>query len=132
MQKGASTLLERHEGRYNVEEPRRRAIGALRRWRRPRDKATGMKCERRSQLPQTTMDDKRDRETSENEGDNRVWFIQDLPMYTGGRGGITQGVSFEFFKSFLLIYSHNTHWGNFEFFQKLLTTLIKTYSLGNF
>ena len=28
---------------------------------------------------------------------------------TGGRGGITQGVSFEFFESFLLIYSHNTH-----------------------
>ena len=51
---------------------------------------------------------------------------------TGGRGGITQGVSFEFFESFLLIYSHNTHWVNFEFFQKLLTTLIKTYSLGNF
>ena len=35
---------------------------------------------------------------------------------TGGRGGITQGVSFEFFESFLLIYSHNTHWANFEFF----------------
>ena len=35
---------------------------------------------------------------------------------TGGRGGITQGVSFEFFESFLLIYSHNTHWVNFEFF----------------
>ena len=51
---------------------------------------------------------------------------------TGGRGGITQGVSFEFFKSFLIIYSHNTHWVNFGFFQKLLTTLIKTYSLGNF
>ena len=51
---------------------------------------------------------------------------------TGGRGGITQGVSFEFFESFLLIYSHNTHWVNFEFFQKLLTTLIKIYSLGNF
>ena len=28
---------------------------------------------------------------------------------TGGRGGITQGVSFEFFESFLSIYSHNTH-----------------------
>ena len=52
--------------------------------------------------------------------------------YTGGRGGITQGVSFEFFESFLLIYSHNTLWVNFEFFQKLLTTLIKTFSLGNF
>ena len=51
---------------------------------------------------------------------------------TGGRGGITQGVSFEFFESFLLIYSHNTHWVNFEFFQKLLTTLIKTYPLDNF
>ena len=51
---------------------------------------------------------------------------------TGGRGGITQGVSFEFFESFLSIYSHNTHCVNFEFFQKLLTTLIKTYSLGNF
>ena len=51
---------------------------------------------------------------------------------TGGRGGITQGVIFEFFESFLLTYSHNTHWANFEFFQKLLTTLIKTYSLGNF
>ena len=47
---------------------------------------------------------------------------------TGGRGGITQGVSFEFFESFLLIYSQNTHWVNFGFFQKLLTTLIKTYS----
>ena len=52
--------------------------------------------------------------------------------HTGGRGGITQGVSFEFFESFLLIYSHNIHWVNFEFFQKLLTTLIKTYSQGNF
>ena len=31
------------------------------------------------------------------------------PSLTGGRGGITQGVSFEFFESFLLIYSHNTH-----------------------
>ena len=31
------------------------------------------------------------------------------PLHTGGRGGITQGVSFEFFESFLLIYSHNTH-----------------------
>ena len=51
---------------------------------------------------------------------------------TGGRGGITQGVSFEFFESFLLIYSQNTHWVNFGFFQKLLTTLIKTYSQGNF
>ena len=51
---------------------------------------------------------------------------------TGGRGGVTQGVSFEFFESFLLIYSHNTHWVNFGFFQKLLTTLIKTYSQGNF
>ena len=51
---------------------------------------------------------------------------------TGGRGGITQGVSFEFFESFLLIYSHNTHWVNFKFFQKLLTTLIKTYPQGNF
>ena len=53
---------------------------------------------------------------------------------TGGRGGITQGVSFEFFEffeCFLLIYLHNTHWVNFEFFQKLLTTLIKTYSQGN-
>ena len=29
--------------------------------------------------------------------------------HTGGRGGITQGVSFEFFESFLSIYSHNTH-----------------------
>ena len=37
-------------------------------------------------------------------------------LHTGGRGGITQGVSFEFFESFLLIYSHNTHWVNFEFF----------------
>ena len=53
-------------------------------------------------------------------------------IHTGGRGGITQGVSFEFFESFLLIYSHNTHWVNFEFFQKSLTTLIKTYSQGNF
>ena len=53
-------------------------------------------------------------------------------LHTGGRGGITQGVSFEFFESFFLIYSHNTHWVNFEFFQKLLTTLIKTYPLGNF
>ena len=51
---------------------------------------------------------------------------------TGGRGGITQGVSSEFFESFLLIYSHNTHWANFEFFQTLLTTLIKTCSQGNF
>ena len=51
---------------------------------------------------------------------------------TGGRGGITQGVSFEFFEFFLIIYSHNTHWVNFEFFQKLLTTLIKTYPQGNF
>ena len=51
---------------------------------------------------------------------------------TGGRGGITQGVSFEFFESFLSIYSHNTHWVNFEFFQKLLTTLIKFFLLGNF
>ena len=51
---------------------------------------------------------------------------------TGDRGGITQGVNFEFFESFLLIYSHNTHWINFEFFQRLLTTLIKTYSQGNF
>ena len=54
------------------------------------------------------------------------------PPLTGGRGGITQGVSFEFFESFLSIYSHNTHWVNFEFFQKSLTTLIKTYSQGNF
>ena len=37
----------------------------------------------------------------------------------GGRGGITQGISFEFFESFLLIYSHNTHWANFEFFSKI-------------
>ena len=51
---------------------------------------------------------------------------------TGGGRGITQGVSFEFFESFLLIYSHITHWVNFGFFQKLLTTLIKTYSQGNF
>ena len=36
---------------------------------------------------------------------------------TGGRRGITQGVSFEFFESFLLIYSHNTLWANFEFFK---------------
>ena len=66
-----------------------------------------------------------------------IWFIgllliSAIPVDTGGRGGITQGASFEFFESFLLIYSHNTHWVNFEFFQKLLTTLIKTYSLGNF
>ena len=52
--------------------------------------------------------------------------------HTGGRGGITQGVSFEFFESFLLIYSHDTHWANCKFFQKSLTTLIKTYSQGNF
>ena len=39
-----------------------------------------------------------------------------LALDTGGRGGITQGVSFEFFESFLLIYSHNTHWVYFEFF----------------
>ena len=57
---------------------------------------------------------------------------QSFETITGGRGGITQRVSFEFFERFLLIYSHNTHWVNFEFFQKLLTTLIKTYSLGNF
>ena len=31
-------------------------------------KATGVKCERRSQLPQMTMDDKRVRETGENKG----------------------------------------------------------------
>ena len=49
-----------------------------------------------------------------------------------GRGGIIWGVSFEFFESFLSIYSHNTHWENFEFFLKLLTTLIKPYSQGNF
>ena len=41
---------------------------------------------------------------------------RDQNPHTGGRGGITQGVSFEFFESFLLIYSHNTHWVNFEFF----------------
>ena len=58
--------------------------------------------------------------------------VQEERAITGGRGGITQGVSFEFFESFLLICSHNTHWVNFEFFQKLLTTLIKTYPLGNF
>ena len=50
---------------------------------------------------------------------------------SGGRGGITQGVCFEFFESFLIIYSHNIYWVNFECFQKLLTNLIKTYSQGN-
>ena len=59
-------------------------------------------------------------------------YVEAMYIDTGGRGDITQGVSFEFFESFLLIYSHNTHWVNFEFFQKLLTTLIKIYSLGNF
>ena len=46
---------------------------------------------------------------------------------TGGRGGITQGVSFEFFESFLLIYSplwsKLTHWAILEIDQKKLFTL---------
>ena len=54
------------------------------------------------------------------------------PSHWGQRGYYPGIVNFEFFESFLLIYSPNTHWANFEFFQKLLTTLIKTYSLGNF
>ena len=62
---------------------------------------------------------------------DRLVFFFHLPL-TGGRGGITQRVSFEFFESFLLIYSHNTHWVNFEFFQKLPTTLIKTFSQDDF
>ena len=49
-------------------------------------------------------------------GDSEPEVEPPAPTDTGGRGGITQGVSFEFFESFLLIYSHNTHWVNFEFF----------------
>ena len=43
--------------------------------------ATGVKCERHSRLPQTTMDEKRIRETGKNKGDNLVCFIQDLSRY---------------------------------------------------
>ena len=51
----------------------------------------------------------------------------------GGRGGITQGISFEFFESFFINLLTQYPLGKFRvFFQKLLTTLIKTYSQGNF
>ena len=44
-------------------------------------KATGVKCKRHSQLPQTTMDNKESGKRAKMKGDNLVWFIQDLSTY---------------------------------------------------
>ena len=44
-------------------------------------KVMGVKCERRSQLPQTMMDNKESGKWAKTKGDNLVWFIQDLSMY---------------------------------------------------
>ena len=49
---------------------------------------------------------------------------------TGGRGGSTQGVSFEFFESFLLIYSHNTHWVNVRATLPSALNMINASSVG--
>ena len=55
-----------------------------------------------------------------------------LATNTGGRGGITRGVSFEFFESFFINLLTQYPLGKFRVFSKSLTTLIKTYSQGNF
>ena len=56
-------------------------------------KATGVKCEWRSQLLQTMMNDKETGKQVKTKGDNRVWFIQDLPtyLYTLGAEGVLLG-----------------------------------------
>ena len=68
MQKGARTLLERHEAKTTLKSQR----GELSELYDDGDdgeiKATGVKRERCSQLPQTTMDDKESGKTGENEG----------------------------------------------------------------
>ena len=44
-------------------------------------KVMGVKCERRSQLPQTTMDKKESEKWAKMKGDNLVWFIQNISTY---------------------------------------------------
>ena len=50
---------------------------------------------------------------------------------TGGRGGITPRVNWEFYESLLLIYPEIAHGVNLGHFQKLPPTLISICSLGN-
>ena len=74
-------LLEQHEAKTTLKSQR----GELSELYDDGDdgeiKATGVKCEWLSQLPQVTMDDKESGKRAKMKGDNLVWFIQDLSTY---------------------------------------------------
>ena len=81
MQKGASALLERHEVKTTLKSKGGELSELFDDGDDGEIKAMGVKCERRSQLPQMTMDDKESGKRVKTKGDNLVWFIQDLPTY---------------------------------------------------
>ena len=75
------TLLERHKAGTMSKNQSGELLELCDDGDNDETQTTGVKCERHSRLPQTTMDEKRVRETGENEGDNLVCFIQDLSKY---------------------------------------------------
>ena len=79
--KGAQTLLERHEAKTTLKSQRGELLELYDDGDNGKIKATGVKCERRSRLPQTTMDEKESGKQVKMKGDNLVWFIQDLSTY---------------------------------------------------
>ena len=74
-------LLERHKAKMTLKSQSGELLELYDDGDDGEIKATGVKCERHSQLPQTTMDDKESGKQVKTKGDNLVWFIQDLSTY---------------------------------------------------